>query len=204
MWRRAEELEDLRVRLVGLARELLARQDEQLLARKDREPALELLCVAAASEIRVVPPGVTEIAGLADEALLLSTRPFGLRVDRLLEREGLAAKRDLVLVVRESAVDRIPEHRDQLRVRNRCPHALRRERVEQVAGARLADEAIGRAKWEMAAVPASPAAVMAIEVADLLPGGPGDPGMPAQVGVERGCARLLRPEDQERGQRPGE
>src|SRR6478672_13976859 len=94
--RRAEELEHAGVGLPGLHGQLVACDDEQLLPWEDRQPALELLRVAAAGEIRVVPPGVAEIAGFPREPLLLPARPLGLCLDRLFERQRLAAEGNLV------------------------------------------------------------------------------------------------------------
>jgi hypothetical protein len=200
----AEELENACVDRGRVGRELLARQDEQLLARKDRQPALQLLRVAAARQVRVIPPRRAPVAGLAGETLLLPPRPLGLGGNRVLERERLAAERDLVVVVRERAVDRVTQQSDQLRVRDRLGDTLRRERVEEIARARLADDPPARAGGKVATVPAASAAVVSVEVADLLPRRARDLRVPAQVGVQRRRAGFLGAEDQEVGQRARE
>ena len=51
VWRRAEEREDLRVGLGRALGEVLGADDEQLVAREDVEPALELLGVEAAGDV---------------------------------------------------------------------------------------------------------------------------------------------------------
>src|SRR4051812_37298282 len=70
--------------------------------------------------------------------------------------------------------------------------------MEEVARARFADELATGAQEirEVAAVPARPARVVPIEVADLLPGRAGDRRVAAQVRVEGGRAGFLRAEDQ--------
>ena len=103
---------------------------------------------------------MAEVAGLADEPLLLPSRAPRLRVERVLERERLAAEGHLVVVVRERSVDRIAEQDDQACLGDRLPHPSRRERVEQVAGARLADGAPGRPERKLAAVPPAPPGVV--------------------------------------------
>src|SRR5438309_7355430 len=130
--RRAEELDHAGIRLPRLGGQLFARDDEQLLLRADSQPAFELLRVAPPGEIGVVPPGVAEIAGLPREPHLLPTCPLGLGLDRLLERELLAAERNLVMVVGQRAVDRVPQQRDQLGVGNGRPQPLGREWVKEV------------------------------------------------------------------------
>src|SRR4029434_29320 len=100
-----EELEHAAVRLGRLRSQVVAREHEHLLARKERQPALDLIGVPSPRQIRVVPPGVAEVTRLAHEALLLSSSPLRLRVDCLLEREWLTPERDLVVVVGERAVD---------------------------------------------------------------------------------------------------
>src|SRR6185436_1636219 len=80
----------------------------------------------------------------------------------------------------------------------------RREWVEEVTRTRLADDTIAGPKRKMTPVPPGAAPVMAVEVADLLPGRTCEPGVPAQVRVERSRAGLLRPEDQEVRQRSRE
>src|SRR5262249_46821333 len=113
----------------------------------------------------------------------------------------LAAECDLVLVVRERAVDRVAQQGDQPRAWKHPRDALRRERGEEVAGARFADDptAGDREGW---AVPALAVRVVAVEEADLLERRAGDLRVPAQVRVERGRPGLLRAEDEEVGQRP--
>src|SRR5436309_273048 len=93
-----EELEHAAVGRTGILSELLREEHEQALARKDRVPALELLRVASARDVRVVPPGVAEVRGVGQHALDLAAQAPVLGRDRLLERELLAAERDLVLV----------------------------------------------------------------------------------------------------------
>ena len=124
--------------------------------------------------------------------------------ERVLERQRLAAERNLVVVVRERAVDGVAQEDDQARVRNERGNAFRRERVEDVARARLADERTARAQRvrEVAAVPGRAARVVAVEEADLLPGRPGDVRVPAEIRIERGRPCLLRADDQEVRQRP--
>ena len=82
---------------------------------------------------------MAEVARVA-HPLELAPQPLVLRGERVLERERLAAERDLVVVVRERAVDRVADERDQPRLRDERRDALRRERMEEVARARLADD----------------------------------------------------------------
>src|SRR5207253_1586259 len=60
----AEEVEHPAVGLTRLGREFLGEEDEQLVAREDREPPFELLGIPTAGEIGVVPPRVTEVRRL--------------------------------------------------------------------------------------------------------------------------------------------
>src|ERR671923_228333 len=151
----AEEGQHPRVRALGLGPEVLARDDEQLLGREHREPALELLRVAPAGLVGMTPPGAAEVARVGDEPLLLSVQPLLLGVEGILERERLTAERDLVVVVRERPVDRVADQRHQARLRHERPHALGAEGMEDVARARLADELAAAANEvrEVAAVP---------------------------------------------------
>src|SRR5436309_360484 len=64
-----EELEHAAVGRTGILSELLREEREQALARKDDVPALELLRVASARDVRVVPPGVAEVRGVGQHAL---------------------------------------------------------------------------------------------------------------------------------------
>ena len=203
MRRRPEELEHPRVRAGRIGGEVVARNDQQLLSGEDLEPALELVGVAAARPVGVAPPLAAEVPRVGDEPLHLAAQPLVLGGERVLERQRLAAERDLVVVVRQRAVDRVPDQHYESRLGNNGADALRCQRVEDVARARLADELAARTRLvrEVAAVPRSAARVVAVEVADLLPGRPGDRRVPAQVRVERGRAGLLRAEDQEVGQR---
>src|SRR6185295_14731738 len=93
---------------------------------------------------------------------------------------------------------------DQPRLGHELAHPLRREWVEDVARARLANELAARARLvrEVPAVPGLTARIVPIEVADLLPRRARDRRMASQVRVERGGAGLLGAEDQEIGQRP--
>ena len=121
----AEELEHLRVRPLRLAQELLAREDQELLPREDREPALELLRVPASRLVGVAPPLAAEVARDRSAGAPPRLEPLVLGGDRVLERERLAAERDLVLVVRERAVDRVADERDRAAPRGRAPDPLR-------------------------------------------------------------------------------
>src|SRR5919202_1915358 len=152
MSRRPDELQYPGIRRARIARQLLAHDDEQPLARKDLKPPLELLRVPATGEIRVVPPRMAEVAGLTGDPLLLPARALLLGLQRLLERERLAAECDLVVVVRERAVDRVTEERDQLRGRDGGGDPVRRQRVEQVPRACLAYDLAAASEWEVAAV----------------------------------------------------
>ena len=123
--RRAEELEHPRVRAGRIGGEVVARNDQQLLAREDLEPALELLGVAAARLVGVAPPLAAEVARVGDEPLHLAAQPLVLGGERVLERQRLAAERDLVVVVRQRAVDRVADERDESRLGNNGADALR-------------------------------------------------------------------------------
>ena len=87
----AEEREDGGVRLCRPLPQLLGRDDQQLLAREDGQPSLELLRVAPAGGVRVVPPRAAERSGVGGQPLGLAARPLLLGGERLLERERLAA-----------------------------------------------------------------------------------------------------------------
>ena len=113
------------MRLRRLGGEIVARHDQQLLAGEDLEPALELLGVPPAGLVRVAPPLAAEVARVGKQPLHLAAQPLVLGGQRVLEGERLAAERDLVLVVRERAVDRVADERDEPRVRYQLPHALR-------------------------------------------------------------------------------
>ena len=144
----------------------------------------------------MVPPRIAEVRRVAQHAFDLAAHALALAVDRLLERERLTAEGGLVLVVRERAVDRIAQQCDQPHVRQELRDTLRRERMEEVAWARLPDgrRAPGR---EVRAVPALAVCVVAVEEAHLLERRAGDLRVPAQVGVKGGSPRLLCPEDEE-------
>ena len=149
---------------------------------------------------------MAEVARVA-QSLDLARHPALLLRERLLERERLASQRDLVVEVREGAVDWIPDEHDQLRGRNELRDAFRRQRMEQVARARLADDRRDadatshspevQLVREVTAVPRLAAPEVAVEEADLFPGRPDDRRMLAEVCVQRRRAALLRPEDQE-------
>src|SRR5207253_6373057 len=120
------------------------------------------------------------------------------RPERVLEGQRLATERHVVLVVRESAVDRVSDERDQLRLRHERGDAPRGKRVEEIARARLAHvSARPQRIREVAAVPGLAACVVAVEEADLLPGRSRDLRMPTQVGVEGRGTGLLGTDDQE-------
>src|SRR5207302_8665009 len=112
-----------------LRRECPRVEDEQLVAREDREPAFELLGITTAGEIGVVPPRVTEVRRLADHPLDLAAQAVFFPVDRVLEGERLPPERDLVVVVRERTVGRISKQGDQARIRQEARDPPRRERV---------------------------------------------------------------------------
>src|SRR5205814_1112 len=122
-----------------ILRELVGEQYEQLLPRKRRKPALELLRIAAAREVGVVPPGMAEVGLVLEHAFQLAAHPLVFAPDRLLERERLTAEGNLVLVVREGAVDGIAQERHQPRVGQQPRNPLWRERMKEVARARLPD-----------------------------------------------------------------
>src|SRR3954467_9718532 len=105
----AEDLQHAPVRRAGLGGELVGQQDEQLLGSERPEPALELLRIAAARDVRVVPPRITEVRGVAEHALDLADHPLVLAREGILERQLLASERDLVLVVGERTVDGIAQ-----------------------------------------------------------------------------------------------
>ena len=158
---------------------------------------------AAAGEIRVVPPGVAEIARLPREPLLLPTRPLGLCLDRLLERQRLAAERNLVVIVGQRPVDWVAAARS----------AWRPEPLPARAPARAGGRGSRGSPLRRAARPA--AAESGPDTSGLRDGSAGrssspppgracDARVPAQVGVERRRAGLLRAEDQEARQRPCE
>ena len=201
----------MRVRLTGPLEQVFAGDHEQPLARIELEPALQLLRVATSCLVREVPPCVAEVARVA-HALELALHPRLLVVERLLERERLASERDLVVVVRERPVDRVPHERDQPRVGNERCGAFRRVRVEEVARARLADQRVdagpraNRTKVDLvrkvAPVPRLAAPEVPVEEADLLPRRPGERRMLAEICVQRGRPCLLRADDQEVRKRP--
>src|SRR5439155_7321375 len=115
--------------------------------------------------------------------LLLPAQPIVLGGQCVLERERLAAERDLVLVVRERAVDGIADERDELRFGNERGNPFRREWMKEVARAGLAHEPAGAKRVrKVAAVPRFAPRVVAVEEAGLLPRRPGDVRVPTEVG----------------------
>jgi len=69
---------------------------------------------------------------------------------------------------------------------------------------RFSDESVVRPKRKVTPIPAVAATVVAVEVADLLPSRTRDSRVPEQVRIQSGRAGLLRPDDQEAGQRARE
>src|SRR5580765_6614377 len=100
----AQELEDLAVGGLGVAEEILAPQDMDLLSREAAEPRLQLFGVATSRQVGVVAVRVARGAGLGDQPLGFATEPFGFGVDRGLEAaQILESSVDLVLIVRVGA-----------------------------------------------------------------------------------------------------
>ena len=98
---------------------------------------LQLLGVLAAAKIRVVPVADALVAGVGEHPLGLSCQPLVLEVEGALERLGLEAARQLVLVRRERALDRVAQHRHDAHVRQVLRDPLRGAGVEHVVAARL-------------------------------------------------------------------
>ena len=104
------ELEHLRVCPLGLGEELLAREDQELLAREDSEPAFELLGVPAAGLVGVAPPRLAEVARI--RACSRSTSPsrrVSSAASASSKESGSRPSAELVVVVRERAVDRVAD-----------------------------------------------------------------------------------------------
>ena len=89
----------------------------------------------------MAPPFPAERARVAAEPLHLALQAIGpLRRERVLERETLAAERDLVLVLGVGPVPGLPQQRDDPDVGDQREDARGREGVEEVARAGLADD----------------------------------------------------------------
>src|SRR5215211_1965712 len=74
----------------------------------------------------------TVVFRIVPEALLLAGEPLRLPFDRLRKGQRLPRTPDLVVVVRQGAVNRISEQRDELDLRQQPGSPLRDQRVRQV------------------------------------------------------------------------
>ena len=119
--------------------EVVAHEDQQLVAIEQLEPALELVGVQASRYVAAAE--AARHAGVRVRAQPLEhTRKVGLfAVQCLLERAGLTAPAQLHLEGGVGALDRIAKEGDQLHLRIERVNPLWRAWVEQACGGRLAD-----------------------------------------------------------------
>src|SRR3546814_8622539 len=93
---------DLVIGALWIAVEVLGEQDQDLLARIDVEPALEGRGVPALVPVGLVPVGEADVAGIAEDPLLLAGQPALLGGQGGLEAERLGAVAPAFLVVGRS------------------------------------------------------------------------------------------------------
>ena len=184
----AEKVEHVPQSLGSPRGEILHGQDEQLFARKVREPALELIGVEAAREVGVVAV-VIVLAPLAcadaepgcsrlELDLRLGCQAVGLGLERILEGQLFAPVSGASSGnARRGALDGIAEDRDEPDVRDCGRHTLRYERVEHVVRRRLAGDGVTAAlagqqslerRREERAVPSRAEQEALVEEVDLL------------------------------------
>jgi len=113
----------------------------------------------------------TVIRRVAPEALLLAGKPLRLLLYRLRKGQRLPPVPDLMVVVRQGAVNRVSEQRDELGLRQQANSPLRGKRVRQVV--RRSFEGQGTspqfaAVRETATIPADRLPEMKVEVVNFL------------------------------------
>jgi hypothetical protein len=116
----------------GLAEQPLALDHHQPRAREMLDPPVELLGIMPTAEVGVAMVADAVVGRIASQALLLARQPIGFTVEGLGQGQRLPAARDLVLVVREGAVDRIPQQRDELYVGKQLGDPVGDARMEEV------------------------------------------------------------------------
>ena len=148
---------DSREFALGLREEALAEHHMQLLPGVVLEPGAQLARVLPTRAIGPVVVGVAEGAGLAEEPLLLAAGALGLQGEGPREIHlGLMAPPDLVPVVRDGALDRVPQDDDEAGLWEHGVDRGRAARVEEVVGGRLPDASALGAHGEVSAVPVLP------------------------------------------------
>jgi hypothetical protein len=193
-FRDPQERRDLLQCAVGIAPQILARENEQLLSWEELEPALELLRVVAAGNVGappVVRPHVARIVGHSRE---LERHLELLACQRVLERERFPVLAYSHLVLRVRALDGITQNGDQPHPRIEAVHACRDLRVEEVARSHLADRGLdaepaanrpgARLEREVHEVPGGPLKEVDVEVVHFLRGRADDRRVVREVPVQ--------------------
>jgi CDP-glycerol glycerophosphotransferase len=172
---------------------------------------VDLLAVTAPGQVGVVPVVEAPVRRVGHHSLRLAGGAFLLQGDGLLELLRLVAAGQLVPVGRVRALHRLAHHHHDLHVGQVVGDALGCERVEEVVAAALERRRLGSVsppggppQREVTAVPAWPAFVLQVEVADPLGHRrAGDCGVVAQHAVEgRGAGALSADDDERRTQPP--
>ena len=138
----------------------------------------QLLGVLAAAQVGVVAVAEALVAGVGEHPLRLALQPLVLELEGALERLGLEAAGQLVLVGRVGPLDRVAKHRQDPHVRKVARHPLGGAGVEHVVAAGLEGDrpartgqaalAQGRRGREVALVPREVPVVVDVEVVDAL------------------------------------
>ena len=188
--------------------EVVAHEDQQLVAIEQLEPALELVGVQASRYVAAAE--AARHAGVRVRAQPLEhTRKVCLfAVQCLLERAGLTAPAQLHLEGGVGALDRIAKEGDQLHLRIERVDPLWRAWVEQACGGRLADgrgdpdpspyRALVRDERKLSPIPPFASCVVLREVLHLLDARGEDRRVLREVVMERGGPGLLRSDDEVR------
>jgi hypothetical protein len=115
-------------------------------------------------------------------------KPVRLLLQRFGERQGLEAAGTFMLPPRVGAFDRVAQHRDELDPGQLGRDARRCQRVVQVVAAGLEGQltAVQPLHREMPAIPAGPALIVQVEVANTLVHQRSDDAGVLRQGIEQG------------------
>jgi hypothetical protein len=198
-----EELLHLPEAPIGIGEELLADDDVDSIPADPAEPSSELRSVGPAGEVGVPEIAGRRVGGVGQDPLLFPRETLRLRRDRVLEREELATATRVEGVVGPCANHGIAQQNDESSIGQHYGDPLRRRRMEEVLGTRLAAHELTSpphvfpAGEERAVEAFSSEVRLAVEEADLPAEGLADRGMPAQVREEARRSAVLGAEHDE-------